>query len=325
MKPYAIGIDIGGTKIAAGVVDRAGQILTRHTSRAHAEREPEFVIDTVVEAYQTVLAESQIEAADIEGVGLGFPGNTNGQAGIVLACSNLPAWDHVPLRNIIAGRTGLPVRLDNDTNLAAIGEHRYGAGRGSRHMCYVTFSTGYGMGLILNNRLYAGHIGTAGEVGHVVVEIDGPPCSCGKQGCLMSYASGIGLSRMAYERIEAGAKTILRDLAPPDGQRISGEQIAAAARQGDQVATEILRIGGYYCGVGLSMIIQILNPEVIVLGGGLTYAGDLTLEPAMAAMRQHTQPELWDSVRIESWQLGYDLGIIGAAAHIFTEAENYDG
>jgi glucokinase len=321
MKPYAIGIDVGGTKIAAGLVNQAGEILQRYTTRAHSEKEPEFVIEAIEQAFRAIVAASGVEPAQLEAVGLGFPGNTNGPAGIVLVCSNLPAWDHVPLRHIVAGRIGVPVVLDNDTNMAAVGEHRYGAGRGTRHMVYLTFSTGYGFGVIINNQLYAGHTGTSGELGHVVIDIGGPSCTCGKDGCIMAYASGIGMSRMAYEKIEAGAETILRAMAPGDGRRISGEQIAHAADQGDAVAQEIIRTAGYYGGVGLSMIVQILNPEMIVIGGGLTRIGSRLMEPMLAAMREHTQPELWDSVRIEPWQLGDDLGIIGAAAKVFADAE----
>lgn len=321
MKPFAIGIDVGGTKIAAGLVDQAGTILHRYTTRAHSEKEPEFVIEAIERTYWAILEESGVKAAKIEAVGLGFPGNTNGPAGVVLVCSNLPAWDHVPLRDIVAERIALPVVLDNDTNLCAVGEHRYGAGRGSGNMCYVTFSTGYGIGIIFNNQLYVGHTGTAGELGHVVIDIGGPPCTCGKDGCIMAYASGIGLSRMAYEKIEAGAETLLREMAPASGRRITGEQIAGAADQGDEVAREILQTSGYYGGVGLSMVVQILNPELIVIGGGLTRIGSRLLDPALAAMREHTQPELLDSIRVVPWQLGDDLGIIGAAAKVFADAE----
>jgi glucokinase len=323
MKPYAIGIDVGGTKIAAGLVSRDGRILYRHTLFSHCEQEPHIVIDAIEQAYRIVVEDSQVDSCDIQAVGLGFPGNTNGPAGLVLVCSNLPAWDHLPLRDIVAERIGLPVILENDANLGAVGEHRYGTGRGTRNMCYVTFSTGYGMGIIANGELYVGHMGTAGEVGHVVIDIGGPPCTCGKRGCIMAYASGIGLSRMAYERIEAGAETLLRQMAPEDGRRFAGEVIAEAACLGDETAAEILRTAGYYAGVGLSMIVQILNPELIVLGGGLIHIGATLLDPAMAAMREHIQPEVWDSVRVVPWQLGHDLGIIGAAAKVFTDAKDF--
>jgi glycyl-radical enzyme activating protein/glucokinase-like ROK family protein len=281
------------------------------------------VIAAIEQSCRVILEASGVAPGDVEAVGLGFPGNTNGVAGIVLVCSNLPAWSYVPLRDIVAARVGIPVVLDNDCNLAAVGEHRYGAGRGSRNMCYFTMSTGSGIGIIVENRLYAGHTGTAGELGHVVITPGGPPCTCGKRGCLMAYCSGIGISRMAYDYIRAGADTLLRPLAPPDGRRISGEAIAEAARQGDSVALEILRVAGTYGGIALSMIVQVINPEVIVLGGGLMRIGALLEEPMLAAMREHTQPELLDSVTVRPWQLGADLGIIGAAAKVFADAEAY--
>lgn len=324
-KPYAIGIDVGGTKIVAGLVNREGEIVDRYTTRAHSEQKPEFVIEAIEKACDALINSGKVKASEVEAVSLGFAGTVNGPAGLILISSNLPAWDHFPLRDIVAGRVGLPVILDNDTNLCAIGEHRYGAGRGARNMCYVTFSTGYGLGIIIDNELYVGHTGTAGELGHVVIDIGGPPCTCGKRGCVMAYASGIGLSRMAYEQLNSGVETLLRTVVPGQGKRITGEQIAAIAEVGDEVACEILQKAGYYCGVGLSMIVQVLNPELIVLGGGLTRVGARLMDPAMVGLREHTQPELWDSVRFAPWQLEDDLGILGAAAKAFSQKGAADG
>ena len=321
MKPYAVGIDVGGTKIAAGLVNRSGRIHHRYITHAHSERDPEFVIDAIVQAYRALIEGSDVRPADIEAVGLGFPGNTNGAAGVVLSCSNLPAWDNVPLRDIVAARIGMQVLLENDANLCAVGEHRYGAGRGVRNMCYVTISTGFGMGIIIENRLYAGHNGMAGELGHVVIAPGGPYCSCGKRGCLMAYASGIGLSRMVYEQLEAGAETALRDRVPSDGKRVPGEVIALAASEGDEVAQEIIRTAGTYAGIGLSVAVQILNPELIVVGGGLTLIGAMLEESMLTAMQEHTQPGLRDTVTIKPSELGNDLGILGAAAKVFADAE----
>lgn len=322
-RPYAIGVDVGGTKIAAGLVRRDGAILHRFVTHAHSEREPQQVIDAIEQACRVLMTEADVASSAIEAVGIGFPGNTNAAQGVVLVCSNLPAWNHIPLRDILSARLGLPVVLENDANLAAVGEHRYGAGRGTRNMCYVTLSTGYGMGIIVNNQLYTGHCGTAGELGHVVITPGGPPCTCGKRGCLMAYCSGIGLSRMAYEQIDAGADTLLRSMVPADRRRIPGEAIAKAASLGDRVAQEILRVAGTYAGIGLSMVVQVINPELIVVGGGLTHIGAALYEPMMAALKEHTQPELWDSVVVKPWQLGADLGIIGAAAKVFADAEAY--
>ena len=321
---YAVGIDVGGTKIVGGVVDGEGNILARSVTQAHAEEQPAVVMDAIVEVYEALLAQSNVEWDKLVGLGLGFPGNTNGPAGIVLASSNLPDWDNYPLRDALSQRLGLPVVLDNDANVCAVGEYRFGAGQGVKHMCYVTFSTGYGIGIIINGQAYVGQIGTAGELGHVVIDIDGPLCSCGKRGCIMAYASGIGISRMAYERL--GDAPLLRELVSDieAEKRIPAERVVEAAQQGDQVAQEILEIAGYYGGVGLSMIVQILNPELIVVGGGLVNAGPLLLEPMMSALYEHTQPESWDSIRVDYWQLGDDIGILGAAAQVFETMSSHN-
>ena len=323
MKPYAIGIDVGGTVIKTGLVNQQGKVLAKYTTRVHSEQQPEFVIDAIAQAYLTILEQSKTPVDDIEAIGLGFGGNINGAIGLVLVSSILPAWNHIPLRDIVARRTGQRVILENDTNVCALGEYRYGAGRGSHNMCYVTFSTGFGIGIIIQDRLYVGHTGTAGELGHVVIEIGGPPCSCGKKGCLMAYASSAGISRMVYEQLETGVSTRLRRMTPPDGRYVSGEIVAEAARQGDDLARQILYTAGYYAGVGLSIIIQVLNPEVIVFGGGLSRIGALVMEPVQAGMWEHTQPELLDSMQLVPWQLGDDIGIIGAAANVFSTSGSF--
>jgi glycyl-radical enzyme activating protein/glucokinase-like ROK family protein len=321
LKPHAIGVDVGGTKIAAGLVTRSGEIQHRYTTYAHSEQEPQHVIDAIEEACRAILQESGIPLDEIESIGIGFPGNTDGAHGRVLVCSNLPAWSYVPLARIVAARLGLPVVLDNDCNMAAMAEHRYGAGRGSRNMCYVTISTGYGAGIIVDNKLYAGSVGTAGELGHMVIDPGGPMCTCGKRGCLMTYTSGIGMSRLAYEAIAAGRETLLRDMMPADGRRFSGQVVAQAAANGDAVALEVLDTVGRYAGIGIAMLVQVLNPELIVLGGGLTRIGKPLTEPMLDALHESTQPELWNSIVIRPWQLGDDIGILGAAARVFAEAE----
>ena len=316
---FAIGVDIGGTKIVAGVVDRAGRVLGRVTTRAHSEKLPDVVISAVNEMFQKVLEGAGVSADEVAGVGVGFPGNTNGRDGIILTCSNLPAWDHFPLRDVLVDTLGVPVILDNDTNMGAIGEYQFGAGKGVEDLCYVTVSTGMGMGIMVNGRIYSGYSGSAGEVGHVVAEPGGALCSCGKHGCVMAYASGIGISRMAYEQIDVGAETSLRYQMPDNHRRFSVEVVVDAARSGDQVACDILTIAARYCGIGLSVVVQVLSPELIIIGGGLTRMGPLLLDPALASMREHTQPQLLDFVRVVPWQLGDDLGILGAAARVFAE------
>jgi len=317
VRQLAIGIDIGGTKIAAGVVDRQANIIARHTLTGHNCAVPEHVLACVEQAYQALLDQPRVRQEDLAGVGLGFAGHVNGKAGIVITSSNLPGWDHVPLRDIVQERLGVPVVLENDCKLNGLAEHIYGAGQGVDNMCYVTISTGYGLAIIIDGKLYAGHIGTAGEIGHTVVDVNGPLCSCGKRGCLMAYTSGIGLARMARERLDGGAETILRERVGDDPTRLTGELIAEAAREGDAVARELIAIAGYYAGVGLSTVVQVVNPELIVVGGGLCHIGSTFLEPCLQGLRENVHPTLFESVRIVPWKLGADSGVLGAAAKVF--------
>lgn len=313
MTAFVVGIDIGGTKIATGVLDSAGQVIARHISRAHAGHPPHEVIEAAVEAFEKVLAQAGLETEEIAGVGVGFAGHVNGAAGLVLTSSNLPAWDNHPLREVLQDRLKVPVILENDTNCAAWAEYRLGAGRGSQYLCYVTFSTGYGLGIVIEGRLYVGATGTAGELGHTVVDPDGPLCSCGKRGCVMSYACGLAISRMALERLQSGEPTLLREMCGPAPERVSGETVAAAARQGDRVAQEILHTAGRYFGIGLSTVVQVLNPDRIVIGGGLARIGPPLMDPCIQALKENIHPVLIDSAEIVFSELWEDAAMIGAA------------
>ncbi len=314
MPALTVGVDIGGTKIAAGVVDAEGRVLARHTSYAHAGQPPEAVIAATLEAVQAVRSQAGLEMGDLAAVGVGFPGYVHGAQGRVLVSSNLPAWDNHPLRDCLQERLGLPVVLDNDCNCAAWGEYRYGAGRGARSLCYATLSTGCGTGIVLDGKVYAGATGTAGEIGHTLVDPNGPPCTCGKRGCVMSYASGVAISRMACERVRRGEPTLLRGLCGPDPAHVTGEQVAEAARQGDAVAQEVLAVAGHYFGIGLANITLVLNPDRIVIGGGLARIGPLVLDPCLAALREHVHPAIIASTRIALSELWQDAGMLGAAA-----------
>jgi glucokinase len=325
VRQLAIGVDIGGTKIAAGVVDRQANIIARYRLTEHCGAMPGHVIACIERVYRALLDKSGIRQEDLAGVGLGFAGHVNGKAGIVITSSNLPAWDNVPLRDIAQERLGVPVVLENDTKVSALAEYMYGAGQGGDNMCYVTLSTGYGAAIIIGGELYTGHIGIAGEIGHTVIDVNGPPCSCGKRGCLMAYTSGIGLARMAREKIAGGADTILREMYDGDPAHLTGRLIAEAAREGDTVACELITTAGYYAGIGLSTIVHVVNPELIVIGGGLTRMGPMFMEPCMEGLQDNVHPMLFESVRIVPWQLGDDSGVLGAAAKAFVTLDEQAG
>lgn len=320
MKDLAIGIDIGGTKIAAGLLDRQGNFIARAISRSHAGCPPEQVVEAVIHTVGSLLSSAQVTIRQIAGAGVGCAGHIDCDCGMVLTNSNLPDWNYNPLRNTLQEELKLPVLLDNDANCAAWGEYRFGAGRGSRHMCYVTFSTGCGMGIIIDGKLYRGATGTAGEIGHTVVNPDGPLCSCGKRGCLMSYACGMALDQMARDRLRSGQETLLRELCGDCPEHVQAEMIAEAALQGDPVALELLHTAGFYFGIGLSTVVQLLNPDTIVIGGGLTHIGHLLLDPCIQALHENIHPVLVDSARIVLSELWNDAGVIGAGAMVWESA-----
>jgi len=322
MKPYAVGIDVGGTKIAAGVLDRSMNVLSVHVTKEHAGQLPAQVVDAIERAYWETLKQARVFPADVAGIGLSFAGHTDGRRGVVLTSSNMPEWDQVPLRDIVAKRLDQPVLLDNDTNLAVVAEHRWGAARGAANVVYITFSTGVGMGILVNGKLYQGFTGTAGEIGHTVVEVDGRRCSCGKRGCLMAYACGIALRNLAWERIQAGEETALRDLAWDDPKLIDGELICEVATRGDPVAQDLIISTGRYLGIALSTVVQVLNPELIVIGGGLTKMGSMLLDPCLESLRQNVHPVLWGAGRIVLSRFQQNVSIIGGAAAVFSEMES---
>ena len=317
VRDLAIGVDVGGTNISAGVIDNTARMLSRCTVRSHAGRPPTEVIQAIVNATRAALAQAGVDLNAISGVGVGFAGHVNGAQGLVLTSSNLPAWDSHPLRDILQERLAAPVTLENDANCAAWAEYRYGAGQGSRSMCYVTLSTGFGAGIVIDGRLYAGATGTAGEIGHTVVDPNGPMCTCGKRGCVMAYACGLAISRMACERLANREPTLLYDLCGATPEHVSGEIVADAARQGDPVAREIMTTAGRYFGIGLSTIVQFLNPDCIVIGGGLMRAGALVMDPALQALNANIHPVLVDSAKIVNSALRKDAGLIGAGALVW--------
>jgi len=317
MQDLVIGIDVGGTKIAAGLIDRNARFIARDISHSHCCCPPDQVVDEAVKMVQRLLSSSAVDRSRILGVGVGISGHIDGDRGIVMTNSNLPDWDYYPLRDTLKARLGFPVMVDNDANCAAWGEYRHGAGRGSQNMCYVTFSTGCGMGIVINGSLYRGACGTAGEIGHTVVNPDGSICSCGKRGCLMSYACGMALDQMARDCLKTSEDTLLRSVCGDSPDKVTAEHVADAARQGDRVALRLLEQAGRYFGIGLSTIVQVLNPDTIVIGGGLVHIGPLLLDPCIKALNENIHHVLIDSARIVQSELWNDAGVIGAGALIW--------
>ncbi len=309
-----IGIDLGGTKISTALVDTAGTIIAHDYRETHATEGQKAVIERMLDAARRVMVRAGVNQAQVAAAGIGAPGPLDVEAGVVVAPPNLPGWDRVPLRRLIESRLGITTFLENDANAAALGEYRFGAGRGVEHMIYVTASTGIGGGLILNGRLYHGASGMAGEIGHITIMPYGPLCGCGNRGCLEALASGTAIARQAGERVARGAPTLIADLAGGDPERVTAKLVAEAASQGDMEAQEILAEAMHYLGIGMANLVNLFNPQLIVIGGGLTNIGEMLFGPVQRAIDRRALPTLAQAVRVVRAELGDNAGVLGAAA-----------
>ncbi|MFC1976665.1 ROK family protein [Chloroflexota bacterium] len=310
-----LGIDLGGTKILTAVVNNKGEMLARDHSITPAKEGQEAVVKSILESVGRALDQAHMSAADLTAIGLGAPGLSNPETGILFTSPNLPGWKDVPLRDIIEKELGRKVFIINDANAAALGEMYFGAGKGIRNFIYITVSTGIGGGIIIDGKIYTGSIGTAGELGHMVINNDGPQCNCGNRGCWETLASGTALAREARHRIKEGEATSILKYANGDLEKVNAEAIHEAAQAGDKLANDIIARLACYLGVGLANLINIFNPEVIVIGGGLSNIGDMLLKPAFDEASRRAFRQSYQAVRFASAALGRDSGVLGAAAY----------
>lgn len=302
-----IGVDVGGTKIAAGIVDEKGVIGAR-ARRETPSQDPAAIVETIIEVSRELAAQQEVEA-----VGVGSAGFVDSARSRVLFAPNL-AWRDVAVRDQVAEATGLPTVVENDANAAAWGEFRFGAAEDVDDMILLTIGTGVGGGLVLDGQIYRGAHGVAAEVGHMRVVPDGQLCGCGLRGCLEAYASGTALVREARAAATLPSAERLLEMADGDPQRITGPMVTAAAAEGDELAIVLIAQLGRWLGEAMGSFVALFDPAVFVIGGGVSEAGDLLLRPADEALRKQItggghRPE--PEVRLAT--LGNDAGVIGAA------------
>ncbi|HET8975540.1 MAG TPA: ROK family protein [Solirubrobacterales bacterium] len=309
----AIGVDLGGTKLATGVVDSQQNVL--HTSRESSTGRSE---DEVVSAIEQELREAMEARPGVVGAGLGIPCTIDRERGVAINAVNLEITD-VPIRDLMRERLGIPIFIDNDANCAALAEHRFGAAKGAENAILLTIGTGIGGGIIVNRQVYRGTTGAAAELGHVVVDENGPPCqgTCPNNGCVETMASGTALARegtaAAGRRPES---TLARAM---QGGGISGKVVTDAALAGDEVALEVVAEAGRHLGVALASLVNIFDPDVMVIGGGVAAgARDLLVEPAREEMRRRALPPM-NRTPVALAELGGDAGMIGAAQMVLEE------
>ena len=315
MVRFVLGIDVGGTNLVVGSVAEDGSAMVASASEpTHSEAGATDVVDRLVGLAERAIANTRREApgAEILGVGVGAPGPLDTKRGIVLLTPNL-GWVNMPLRQLIHDRLGLPAALDNDANCAVLGEWWVGAARGARHAIGITIGTGIGGGLIIDGRLYHGASDVAGEIGHTTIDTEGRRCKCGNYGCLEAYASGPNIALRAVEELEAGAESRLRALVGGDLQQITAQTVYQAAADGDELALEVVNDTAKFLGVGIGNLLNVFNPEVVVVCGGVTLAGDHLFEPLRREVARRAFKPAVSACRIVPGELAGTAGVYGAA------------
>ncbi len=306
MSPCFVGIDLGGTNIRAAVATSASTFANHVAERTPAQDGPDAVCDAMASAVRKAA-----DGAPLGGVAIGVPGPLNPETGIVFAAPHLKGWTDVPLVKMMQERLGCPVAIQNDAHLAGYGEWTAGAGKEARTMVFITISTGVGGALILDGKIWSGVTGTAGEIGHTPLGPDDPPCAQGHPGCLEGSASGTAIARKGREAVAKGLATKLRDI-PTD--ELDAEAVEMAARAGDEVALQIYREAARALGRMLGGIINLINPKLIVIGGGLIQAHELIFQPMIDAVSEMAFEVPRKDTEIVIAGLGTDAGLVGAVA-----------
>lgn len=312
MKKYRIGVDVGGTNVKIALVDFDGKIVYSNTVPTRAEMGFEAGVNNIKQAIKELMSETGESAQTIEAIGFGLPGQIDYKEGVVKNLPNIPGWVNIPLAKIIEDEFLIPTRLDNDVRCAALGELNFGAGKGCENLICITVGTGIGSGIVLNGKLVRGASNAAGEIGHIKMTMgDGPLCGCGDYGCFEAYASGPAIVTMAKEYISGGKSAKYKEMAA-DGI-ISPYIVAQAALQGDAVSIQIFKQMGKIIGHGLSSVVNLLNPEKIIIGGGVADAGDILLEPIKQTIKERAMSIQANAVSVVPAQLANTAGVIGAS------------
>jgi glucokinase len=316
-RQFVVGVDLGGTNIVTGALSLDGArtfgVRSAPTSVASGA---EGVVDRIVAQIEATIADTMRDAGvgrdAIRGVGIGAPGPLDRERGIVIVAPNLE-WTNFPLRDRIVERVGLPATLDNDANCATVGEWWQGAARGGRHVVGLTIGTGIGGGLIVDGKLFHGASDVAGEIGHTTIELNGRHCKCGNYGCLEAYASGPAIATRAREvLVREGMDSLMPGMVNGNLDALTAATVYDAARQGDPVANEIVRDTGRYLGTGVANLLNILNPDVVVVAGGVTAAGDRLFIPLGAEVRRRAFAPAVAAARIVPGELPGTAGVVGA-------------
>jgi glucokinase len=312
LQKTAIGVDLGGTNLRFGLVREDEKIISRRRTGTMAAEGVEIVLERLTSGIQTLARKAQASGMKIAGIGIGVPGIISAKEGIVRLSPNLPGWKDIPLGLRLKESLSYPVHVENDANAYALGEYWFGAGKDSSSMVCITLGTGVGGGIILGGNIWRGADGMAGEVGHITVNPDGPLCPCGNRGCLERYSSATAVIERAGAAVARGEKTSLKNL-KKTGLPITAEAVADAAKKGDRVACRIFSEAGKYLGIAIADLINLLNIDCIVIGGGMAGAWDFFIGPLKEEVRSRAFKIPTKRCRIVRGKLKDDAGILGAA------------
>ena len=311
---YVVGVDMGGTKILAAVIDAKGEIVEQAKRATKPKKGPEEVIERITRCIREAIDGAELKPSQIRAIGIGSPGPLDPETGVIIFAPNL-GWSNVPLKAKLEANLSIPTFVDNDVNVGTLGEYAFGAGRGVKNLVGIFVGTGIGGGIILDGKLFHGVNKTAGEVGHMIVEVKGPRCGCGNFGCLEAVASRTAITRDLQKAIlKKGKKSKLTELNGGNLDLIRSKAIARAVKHGDKPTIKVVQRAAKYLGISVASIVHFLNPEMVVLGGGVVEAmGDSLLDPIRHAAAEYALPTTMDGVQIVAATLGDNAGVIGAS------------
>ena len=312
------GVDFGATHLTILVADFAAQVIAEKEIPLDIADGPQACLEQAHHLLDSLLAGAGLSFSDLAAVGVGVPGPILTEAGMVIAPPIMPGWDQFPIRDTLEKRWECPVTLSNDAELGALGEWAYGADRGANHLAYIKIGTGVGAGLLIDGQIYRGATGSAGEIGHITIEEEGPLCNCGNRGCLETLTGGHAIARIAQETVRGATPTSLKDIHPVES--ISAIHVTEAARQGDRVAQQILVTAGNHLGIAIAGLVNLFNPSVVIVGGGVAQVGDLFLEPVRKAVEKRSLPAAARAVRICTAMLGRRSSGMGAIVEAISTA-----
>lgn len=306
---YVVGIDMGATHLCLVVTDFSAHVLEEIEHPFSVADGPQSCLTQINHYLIDLLSRIDLNISQISAIGMDVPGPVVAEAGVVSSPPIMPGWDGYPIRTHLEELWQVPVSIGNDAELGALGEWAYGAGRGESNLAYIKVGTGVGAGLLLDGRIYRGTTGCAGEIGHITIQENGPLCTCGNHGCLEAMAGGQAIARKAQEAIKAGRRTQLSMITP---EKILAVDVAAAAQRGDLLAQQIITEAGTYLGIAIASLVNLINPSMVVIGGGVSQLGDLLLEPIRKTVMDRSLHSAAKVVRITSAVLGRRASSMGA-------------